>query len=141
MEIGNYAYRFRGYSVTEGISSSLVGVGVMTLGANKLITGHQRTALTRLSGQDSELTIGYWSMTGRYSLVKNGYSAHDQEAVITFTQLNVDTTPENQILEGTFNFVPVSKKKIWLIGTGGTLLSSSGTAVNEVVSGEAELIE
>ena len=141
MELGDYAYRFKGYSVAEGISASLVGVGTMILGTDNLITGHQRTAITRLSGQSSKLRIGYWSLDGHYSLVQSGHGTHDYEAVIEFTQLNGSTDSDNQVLKGTFNFVPVSKKKVWLIATGGSLLSSNGKAVNEAVSGEAELIE
>ncbi|MEM9668200.1 MAG: hypothetical protein AAF950_04680 [Pseudomonadota bacterium] len=140
MQQGDYAYRFTGHSIDNGYDHYLVGVGTMKLGTGGTIGGYQRTALTRLSGHDSALIIGSWSIDGSFAKHENPYGEHDYSARMTFTEQNPDNLERRQILEGTFSFVPISDKRIWVIATGGRILSSNGEPINEAVSGEAEWI-
>lgn len=135
MRDGSYAYRFDGASMAEGTAYHLVGIGRMRIAKGK-IAGAHRSSIMPLKGRDAVLTTTQFRLSGTAKADAKGFTA----AAITFVCTNASQNGEalqiEQILTGTFAFVPSGKDRYWLIGTGAHNKSLDSWAA-EAVSGEA----
>src|SRR5439155_10247118 len=55
---GTFAYRFKGYAITQERPFYLLGIGQLTIDARGYITGNHHSAVTAMGGQDSTVMDG-----------------------------------------------------------------------------------
>lgn len=131
---GTYAYNFSGFSMSEGTPYSLAGIGVMTLKSG-VITGEQRSSVAALKGQAAALVHTAFDLEGTY--VTDGTFT---TARVTFRCTAADSNGQplqiNQVLDGTFDFVPEGPDRFALISTGAHNRTADHWAC-EVMSGTA----
>lgn len=117
MKSGSYAYRFDGASMADDAPYHIVGIGLMKVARGR-ISGHHRSSVLALKGQNAALFHTEFTLAGAVSPGKDGFLA----ATITFTCTAADSNgaavPVEQTLTGTFDFVPAGPDRYWLISSG-----------------------
>jgi hypothetical protein len=139
MTPGRYSYRFSGHAMSEGVHHFLAGVGTIVLEPGNKLSGFHTSSLIALSGQDSKVKPRYYTLTGNYGPRRDAYSAYDEEARITFTQVgkNDDGSPL-QKLKGKYAIVPAGGEDgFWLLSTASHHDNPQNTPAVEMVLGEA----
>lgn len=135
MKNGTYAYRFSGASMADGAPYHLVGVGRMRLKGGR-ITGLHRSAIMPLKGQEAALTHTVFALSGQVRPEKDGFIPVTITFTCTAATSNGAKLPVEQVLTGTFDFVPGGADRYWLIGSGARN-KTLRTWAAEAVSGEA----
>jgi hypothetical protein len=112
------------------IRYNLVGVGLLEIQKNGKITGHHRSSLTPLQGQEAKLQTGAYDLKGDITFKSSGTG----DATIRFKKVRGDGVD----VDGKF-FVQVagSADRLWFISSGATLPNSNGIASDELVTLEA----
>ncbi|HEY1930248.1 MAG TPA: hypothetical protein VGG92_22485 [Caulobacteraceae bacterium] len=126
---GDWAYRFSGFTIMESTPCYLVGMGVLTLGADGTIKGKQTASITPLTGTGQKLIHAGLEVSGTYSTGDGVWGS----SKLTFLDQN-----ENEV--GTFDILHVDPDRFWMISTGAKQMPGS-TPADEVNSGEAVRIK
>src|SRR5438045_5699704 len=69
---GVLAFRFSGWAMAQVRPWWLTGLGKFTITANGNLQGRQRSAITPIEGQDSELETAGWILNGKITNVAGG---------------------------------------------------------------------
>ena len=137
MKSGNYAYRFDGASMADGVAYHIVGVGLMKVAGGR-ITGDHRSSVMPLKGADAALFHTAFKLSGQVKPAA-GFTT----ATITFTCTAADSNgaklPIEQTLTGTFDFVPAGKDRFWLISSGARNKTLKSWAAEAVSGGAVRL--
>jgi hypothetical protein len=129
MQDGKYSFRFNGYTMSNGGSFYLVGVGTMVLSNQVISSGGESSSITRLSGGGAALAHARYTLDGNYEVTAGGI----HPANIKFTE----TGGQGQVLESQFDLVPAGEDRFWFISTQTLDVTQGSIVADEVVSGEA----
>lgn len=125
---GKYTFRFNGHSInpSEKDPYVIVGVGIVTIDAERKIRGFQMSNITRIIGQGAAAEPADFGLDGFYA----GYKDEMSVATITFTSTE-------QTMIGKFAFVPAGgTDRFWLISTTSEVILPEPYTADEVVCGE-----
>lgn len=127
--VGDFAFRFCGFTVANSLPYRLVGLGRFSILNDGTLIGMHRSAITVLRGAGAKLSPNTYSLKGNLELQSDGSGT----AEIRFTPM----TSHGQVLDGGFYvMVAGTADRLWFISSGATL-PPSGEAADELVSLEA----
>lgn len=128
---GDYALRFRGFSVANNLVYWLTGVGRLNFDGQGKVTGAHTSSSTAITGQGAEQKTADYELTGAYDVAENGLCT----AEVKFRHLTI--TDQSADMTGGFRLVGVGDySQLWLISTYG-IIDSFPLVVDEVINGEA----
>ncbi len=137
MEIGRYAYRFKGHFVRGGQTHSLAGIGYLTLKSDGLtLVGDQVSSTIDIEGASAPVELGQYILAGTYTDEASSPLKPLASAELVFTsKTNVMEEP----MADTFAVVHASPdgRRIWFLTTNPRSSLDNKTAVFDHVSGEA----
>lgn len=134
MKNGVYAFRFNGFEPTKLGVGYLIGVGVLTLKGDEIVSGAQSSTATLLSKRHPVLLPATFNLTGRFT--EKGFGRYD--GTIRFKETGKPPKgAQLEVLIGEFKLVHAGGNRYWLISTGTRNITGGGNrAADEVVSGE-----
>jgi hypothetical protein len=69
---GTFAFRFKGYAITQQRPFYLLGIGQLTIDRQGSITGEHHSAATAMGGQDATVMDGDYTLSGIMSVASSG---------------------------------------------------------------------
>lgn len=134
MRDGRYSYRFEGYAMEKGQTHTIVGVGSIEIANMKVVRGHHRASLARMTGSGSTLVHSHFSLAGSARFVTE---EHGWDIELVFEELTAPANRAAQTVNGTFRAVEAGPDRYWIISTGGVrTMGGVQDEATEVVSGE-----
>lgn len=129
---GEYAFRFEGRPMRDGVAYYLVGVGILAIDAQaKTVKGKQTSSIVPLSGFDAAADSWEYALDGGFD-----YADHRGTAWIKFEAS--PPSPKHPTVTGEFAVVgSADDGQLWLISTKTYLGTDKTQTVPEIVRGEA----